>query len=135
MFDTKIAIIIRDDLQTWQRLNVTAFLMSGITAANPSIIGERYQDAEGHSFLAMSIQPTIVLAADLATLRIIHARALERQVPHAAYVEEMFTTYNDVDNRAVFAKCSLNDANLVGLGLRAEKRVVDKITKGATKHP
>ena len=135
MFDTKIAIIIRDDLQTWQRLNVTAFLMSGITAANPSIIGERYQNAEGDTFLAMSIQPTIVLTADLATLRIIHARALERRVQHAAYVQEMFTTYNDVDNRAVFAKCNSNDANLVGLGLRADKKIVDKITKGATKHP
>ena len=33
MFDTKIAIIIRDDLATWQKLNVTAFLMSGITGA------------------------------------------------------------------------------------------------------
>jgi hypothetical protein len=83
----------------------------------------------------MSIQPTIVLAADIATLRIIHARALERRVQHAAYVQEMFTTYNDVDNRAVFAKCSPNDANLVGLGLRADKKIVDKITKGATKHP
>ena len=33
MFDTKITIIIRDDLATWQKLNVTAFLMSGITGA------------------------------------------------------------------------------------------------------
>ncbi len=32
-FDTKAAVVVRDDLATWQRLNVTAFLMSGITAA------------------------------------------------------------------------------------------------------
>ena len=44
MFDTKIAIIIRDDLATWQKLNVTAFLMSGITGANPGIVGKTYQD-------------------------------------------------------------------------------------------
>jgi hypothetical protein len=31
-FDTKVAIAVRDDLAPWQRLNVTAFLMSGITA-------------------------------------------------------------------------------------------------------
>ena len=30
MFDTKIAIVIRDDLAPWQELNVTAFLTSGI---------------------------------------------------------------------------------------------------------
>jgi hypothetical protein len=135
MFDTKIAIVIRDDLQTWQRLNVTAFLMSGITAANTSIIGQSYQNATGRTFLAMSVQPIIVLAAELAMLRSIHSRAIERDVPHAAYVEEMFTTYNDVDNRAVFAKSSPIDANLVGLALRADKKVIDKITKGASKHP
>ena len=135
MFDTKIAIVIRDDLQTWQRLNVTAFLMSGITAANPSIIGQHYQNAEGRAFLPMSVQPIIVLVGDLMTLRAIHARALERDVPHAAYVQEMFTTYNDADNRAVFAKSGPTDADLVGLALRADKKLVDRITKGAAKHP
>ena len=29
-FDTKIVVLLRDDLETWQRLNVTAFLSSGI---------------------------------------------------------------------------------------------------------
>ena len=46
MFDTKIAIIIRDDLATWQKLNVTAFLMSGITGANPGIVGKTYEDRD-----------------------------------------------------------------------------------------
>jgi len=36
-FDTKIAIVLRDDLETWQKLNVTAFLSSGI-AANPDLL-------------------------------------------------------------------------------------------------
>jgi hypothetical protein len=48
MFDTKIAIVIRDDLLVWQKLNVTAFLMSGIIGAAPEIIGEPYQDAAGN---------------------------------------------------------------------------------------
>jgi hypothetical protein len=34
-FDTKIAIAIRSDLETWQKLNVAAFLASGIAAAFP----------------------------------------------------------------------------------------------------
>ena len=29
-FDTKIAIVVRDDLAVWQKLNVTAFITSGI---------------------------------------------------------------------------------------------------------
>lgn len=34
-FDTKIAYIVRDDLATWQRLNVVAFLATGIASAAP----------------------------------------------------------------------------------------------------
>ena len=29
-FDTKVAIIVLDDLAVWQKLNVTAFLATGI---------------------------------------------------------------------------------------------------------
>ena len=47
MFDTKIAIVVREDLATWQKLNVTAFLMSGVVGANPAMIGEPYRDAAG----------------------------------------------------------------------------------------
>jgi hypothetical protein len=43
-FDTKIAIVIRTDLEAWQKLNVAAFLSSGITAAFPECIGEPYCD-------------------------------------------------------------------------------------------
>ena len=32
-FDTKIAVVIRTDLEAWQKLNVAAFLTSGIAAA------------------------------------------------------------------------------------------------------
>ena len=28
--DTKIAVVVRDDLETWQKLNVTAFVVSGL---------------------------------------------------------------------------------------------------------
>lgn len=38
MFDTKIAVLLRDDLASWQRLNVTAFLVSGLAATNSDIL-------------------------------------------------------------------------------------------------
>ena len=46
-FDTKIAVVLRDDLEVWQRLNVTAFLVSGIGRRAPEVIGEPYADADG----------------------------------------------------------------------------------------
>ena len=39
MFDTKIAIVVREDLLTWQKLNVTAFLTSGVLGADKDLIG------------------------------------------------------------------------------------------------
>jgi adenylate cyclase len=35
-FDTKIAVVIRTDLEVWQKLNVASFLTSGIAAAFPA---------------------------------------------------------------------------------------------------
>ncbi len=34
-FDTKIGIVVRDDLAAWQRLNVTAFLASAVAGGVP----------------------------------------------------------------------------------------------------
>ncbi|PXA88011.1 hypothetical protein DMC25_11785 [Caulobacter sp. D4A] len=134
MFDTKIAIVLRDDLAPWQELNVTAFLTSGIIAQNPAIIGEPYRDAAGHVYNPMSIQPIVVLTADQETLRTIHRRSLEREVTTSVYIEEMFSTGHDAANREVFAQFAPADAKLVGIAMRAEKKVVDKITKGSKMH-
>ncbi|MCG3005483.1 DUF2000 family protein, partial [Escherichia coli] len=42
MFDTKITIVVRDDLATWQKLNVSSFLASGVVAQSPGLIGDPY---------------------------------------------------------------------------------------------
>ena len=134
MFNTKIAIIVRDDLATWQKLNVTAFLMSGITGANPGIIGSPYKDSENNLHTPMCVQPVIVLSADASTLLNIRRRARERGVETVAYIEEMFATGHDDANRAVFAEHGPDELNTVGIALRADKKVADKITKGARMH-
>ena len=135
MFDTKIAIIVRDDLAQWQKLNVTAFLMSGITAANADLIGEQYVDKDGKRHLPMSRQPVIVLSATPNVLRNVRNRANERGIPTVAYIEEMFATGHDEANRAVFLEHTSSEANTVDIALRADKKIVDKITKGAKMHP
>jgi len=131
MFDTKIAVILRDDLAPWQALNVTAFVMTGIVGQCPDIIGEPYRDRSGNVYNALSAQPIIVLSADSATIAAIHRRALERGVKTSVYIEEMFSTGHDAANRAVFGEFAPDDAKIVGIALREDKKVVDKITKGA----
>ena len=131
MFDTKFAIVLRDDLAVWRKLNVTAFLTSGIVAQFPEIIGDPYRDRAGNIYNPLSIQPVIVLSADGSMLNAIHRRALERGVTTSAYIEEMFSTGHDAANRAVFAEFAPDDAKVAGIAVRAEKKLVDKITKGA----
>ncbi|MBB6223529.1 DUF2000 family protein [Rhizobium leguminosarum] len=132
MFDTKIAVVLRNNLAGWQKLNVTAFLMTGIAGGHPEIIGEPYKDGAGNLYNPLSIQPIIVLSADEATISAIHRRALDREVTASLFIEEMFATGHDAANRAVFAEFTPDDAKVVGIAVRAEKKIVDKITKGAT---
>jgi hypothetical protein len=134
MFDTKFAIVLREDLPVWQKLNVTAFLTSGIVAQFPDVIGEPYRDRAGNLYNPLSIQPVIVLSADQVAISAIQRRALERGVTTSLYVEEMFSTGFDAANRAVFAEFAPGDAKVVGVALRADKKLVDKITKGARMH-
>jgi hypothetical protein len=47
-FETNIAIVVRDDVAGWEKINVTAFLVSGIAATVPRIVGEPYRDASGN---------------------------------------------------------------------------------------
>lgn len=103
MFDTKIAFIVRDDLQTWQRLNVVAFLATGIAAAAPEIIGECYVDAEGRRYGGISGQPMLIFAADLPGLQNAHRKGLERELTLIPYVHAMFSTGHDEANRQVFS--------------------------------
>jgi hypothetical protein len=135
VFETKIAIVLRDDLAPWQALNVTAFLTSGIAAQFPEFIGEPYRDRSGNFYNAMSVQPMIILAADAATMAAIHRRSLDHGVRTSLYIEEMFSTGHDAANREVFGRFGPEDAKVVGIAVRAERKLVDKITKGARKHP
>ncbi|MBA3039548.1 MAG: DUF2000 family protein [Alphaproteobacteria bacterium] len=134
MFDTKIVVVLREDLASWQKLNVTAFLTSGIVAQAPAVIGEPYRDAAGNVYNPLSVQPIVVLSADQQTLRTIHGRSLERGVTSSLYIEEMFATGHDAANRAVFAEFTPETATVVGIALRTDKKIADKITKGARLH-
>jgi hypothetical protein len=134
MFDTKIAIVLRNDLAAWQELNVAAFLVSGLVGQSPEIIGEPYADRAGNRYNALSVQPMIVLSCDAPTMARIHGRSLDRGVQTSLYIEEMFSTGHDAANRAVFAEFAPEDARVVGIALRADRKMVDKITKGARMH-
>ncbi|MFD5748337.1 DUF2000 family protein [Streptomyces sp. NPDC127033] len=133
-FDTKIAVIVREDLAVWQKLNVTAFLASGIAHAQDDIMGKRYEDASGNDYLPLLREPVLCFAADAPTLTRSHARALSRAVPTALYTAEMFATGNDDDNRAAVRAVPADALDLVGLAVHGPRNVIDKIVKGLKLH-
>jgi hypothetical protein len=134
-FDTKIAVLLRDDLASWQRLNVTAFLVSGIAGTRPEVVGEAYEDAAGQTYLPMFRQPVLVFEGSKEFMRTAHERALRRGIEHSVFTQELFATGNDRDNRAAVKAVRTEALDLVGLAVYGPKNAVDKVLKGAAMHP
>ncbi|MFN5713786.1 MAG: DUF2000 family protein, partial [Bradyrhizobium sp.] len=61
-------------------------------------------------------------------------RALARDVKPALYTEDMFKTTHDAANREVVKAVARTELNLVGLAIRAERKVADKILDGLKFH-
>ena len=133
-FDTKIALVIRTDLEAWQKLNVAAFLTSGIAAAFPECIGEPYEDGSGTKYYALIGQPILIYGADGAALSRALERALARSVKPAVYTEDMFRTTHDAANREAVRAVGRAELNLVGIAMRAERKLIDKIVDGLKFH-
>ena len=133
-FDTKIAVVVRSDLEVWQKLNVASFLCGGIAAAFRECVGEPYEDGSGTRYLPLIGQPILIYGADRSALSRALERALARNVSPALYTEDMFRTTHDAANRAAVRAVGRADLNLVGLAMRAERKVIDKIVDGLKFH-
>lgn len=133
-FDTKIAIVVRDDLAVWQRLNVTAFLASGVAAAFGETMGKPYEDGSGNRYLELFRQPVLVYAGDAARLGAVRERAVSRDMATAIYTEDMFSTGHDDDNRAVVRAVPAAELRLAGIAVYGPRNAVDKVCRGLALH-
>ncbi len=134
-FDTKIGIVVRDDLAVWQKLNVTAFLAGAVAARDHEVMGEPYEDASGNHYLPLFRQPVLVYAGDAETLKLAHGRAVGRELSTAVFIEDMFKTGNDADNRATVISKAAGELPLVGIAVYGPKNAIDKTLKGLSLHP
>ena len=132
-FETKVAVVLLDDLPVWQKANAAAFLVSGIA---PGHVGEAYVDGSGNRYLPMLRQPILIYAADSAGIRRAYERAMAREVEELAiFTRELFSTPHDEANRAAVAAVPAAELDLVGIALRAERKVVDKVLDRLRPHP
>lgn len=135
MSNVKIAVAVRDDLATWQRLNVTAFVISGIGTAHPELIGPPYVDASGVEYLPKLVHPVLGFAGDAAGVRRAFDRALSRGLSLSPYTDELFSTGNDLDNRAAVAAVSTEDLSIAGFAVAGDAKQVDKAFDKLHLHP
>ena len=127
-FDTKIAVVLDTGLAPWQTANVTAFLVSALTAADPGVVGDPYVDGSGNRYLPTFRQPVLVYAADAAGIRRAYERALARELEQLAiFTRDLFSTSHDEANRAAVAAVPAEELDVVGVALRGERKTVDKV--------
>jgi hypothetical protein len=134
VFDTKLVVVIRDDLESWQKLNATAFLVSGIAAGMPEVVGEPYEDGSGNRYLPMFREPVLIYGADQGDLARAARRAREREIPYAVFTQDLFATGHDAANRAAVKAVSEPDLVYVGIAFRTDRKSADKVTKGLRFH-
>ena len=131
----KLAVAVRNDLAVWQKLNVTAFVVSGFGSAAPSVIGDPYLDASGQAYPPLFRLPVLVYSGDAVALRRAFDRGLQRDVLVSVYTDEMFATMNDADNRAVVAAVATPDLTLAGFAFTGDGKQVDKVFDKLKLHP
>ena len=93
-------------------------------------MGEPYRDGAGRSYSPLIREPVFVFGATLEELRRTHQRALSRELVPAIYIEPMFKTTNDADNRAAVAAAPADALDFVGLGVHGPRKTIDKVING-----
>ena len=132
-FESKIAIVLSDSLQTWQKLNATAFLTSGLTASEPPV-GDAYIDADGVEYLPMTGQPILVCESADAGVRSVFDKARSRGLLLAIFTRDLFSTGHDAANRSAVAAVSTQNLDVVGIGIFGPRSRVDRCLKGVQLH-
>ena len=135
-FDTKVAVVLLEDLPVWHKVNAADSSSSGIAGNTPSSWVTRTSDGSGNRYLPMLRQPILIYAADSAGIRRAYERAMARDVEELSiFTRELFSTAHDEANRAAVAAVPADALDLVGIGLRAERRIVDKVLDKLRPHP
>jgi hypothetical protein len=129
-YETKTAIVLRHDLLPWQIANVAAFLAGGLAGFFPVIVGEPYRDGSHRIYTPLIREPVFIYGGTSAELSRTHQRAITRDLRVAIYTEKLFKTADDIANRAEVASHATEALDLVGLGLHADRKTIDKVTGG-----
>jgi hypothetical protein len=91
------------------------------------MMGEAYRDGSARSYTALIREPVFIYGGTADELKRTHQRALSRELTPAIYIEPMFKTTNDADNRAAVAACATDALDFVGIGVHGPRKAIDKV--------
>ena len=131
----KIAIVLQDNLQSWQKINVSCFLASAVAIKFPETHGRALVSASGSEFLPFIKHPVLVYkAGSVEKLKRAFNRARERNLDIGIYTNALFNTKNEEGNIAEIAAVEDEHLDLVGIIIYGENRKVDKALDGLKLH-
>ncbi|MCF2875786.1 MULTISPECIES: DUF2000 domain-containing protein [unclassified Tenacibaculum] len=133
--DSKIAIVVKDDLANWQKLNVVSFLGSSIAIKFPETHGKPFVNASKEEYLPFIKHPILIYKAiDKQQITRAFNRAKERDLHIGIYTQPLFSTKNEAGNHIEIAKCTDEQQDLVGIIMYGENRKVSKALNGLKFH-
>ena len=134
-YESKIALVIQNDLLDWQKLNVASFLASSIAIAFPETHGKSFVNASQSSYLPFIKQPILIFEAnDKTQMSRAFNRAKQRGLHIGIYTRSLFATKSEEENHMEINKSGDEDQDLVGIVLFGERRKVDKALQGLKFH-
>lgn len=135
IYENKIAIVIKNDLMTWQKLNVASFLASSVAIKFPDTHGKSFVNASNSEYLPFIKHPILIFKADTeAEIKRAFARAKERELHIGIYTEPLFATKNEEENLVEIAKYNDEEQNLVGIVMYGDAKKVNKALDGLKFH-
>ena len=126
--------LLRDDLETWQRLNVTAFLSSGV-AADPGADRRALRRRRRHPLPADVPPAGAGVRADKDALTAAHERAVRRGLPMAVFTAELFAHRARRGQPGRGGRGARAGWTWSGIAVHGPRNAVDKVTKGADAAP
>ncbi len=134
-YDNKIAIVLKNDLESWQKLNVASFLASSVAIKFPETHGKPFINDSNSEYLPFLKHPILILKADTdAEIARAFNRAKQRELNIGIYTSPLFGTKNEEENLIEIAKCDDENQNLVGIVVYGDTKKVNKALDGLKFH-
>lgn len=135
MYDKKVAIVIKDDLLPWQKLNVVSFLAGSIAIEFPETHGKEFMTADHVRFLPFIKHPTLIYKAESdEKIKRAFNRARDRELAIGVYSSSLFATRSEEENIIEISNHTVDNLDLVGIIVYGENRKVDKALDGLKFH-